>query len=163
MTEKFQNSASFLLIVEVHESIEFHDCQIVVEVSIEEFIVNRHRNDTLLDVLEEFRFPIHVPFAETDAQLWSLIPIRYQNRVLSEMIPKLFLRCHLPFKAVSGSQDVTGSDQSAAAHVDAAGALFTQDGHVPWKLAEFSVAIDMDGGLDASRDAQWIAASAGRC
>lgn len=52
--------------------------------------------------------------------------------------------------------DVLGINESAAASIDRFLGILLEDGHMPGILAELTVTIDIDGILDAARDAGGI-------
>jgi len=52
------------------------------------------------------------------------------------------------------------ANQSASTDVNIVSAFLAQDGHLPGIFAEFGVAVDVGQGLDASGDAERIAAAA---
>ena len=150
------------LVVRVHVSIELQDRQVVVKVPRVVLGMDDHSEDVILDVWIEFSVPVHVPLAETDAKVLSLIPVQWgkKRRIALRSKRKENVN-NAPFQAMGSGQNVARSDQSATADVDVVGTFLAQHGRMPRILAELGVALYINGRLDSPRYVQWAATPTG--
>ena len=71
-----------LLVVGVDVSFEAEQGNVVVQIAGVVFRMDGHGHDVFLDLGEEFRLAVHVPLAQTDAQLGRLISAFKNNSLL---------------------------------------------------------------------------------